>query len=896
MAKYNTGNPLGSKSPKDLSDNAQNLDDAVNDLGKDTWLDRFGKIRVTLSGYGRMFSLFMAQSAARFQQFMTGAVSQFEQFLLSSGYQDLGDYQPGLQITERNQIFWKDGELYRAGASLPLPYVTTGDWASESASFVAVGDAALRQDLGSAADGAGAELVGFRPGGSLAAGRTVQKKLEENLSAADFGAAGNEAGDDSAAFSKIEAVHTGQHVDLLGRVYVVDAIPEGNDYFNGAFKVGADVFWQDERPRTMLFDGARASVEVLRTRLGVYRQIVMVIPAADGNSVNVVHTEQKNHGIDVGKSVKVYNSQDLGSSKTPLTLDRVLYKDPAYNLGPFSSGPMGNGRHGMIFARTTATGADQNPIFVYTDDRGQTVGTVEVSFGSWGLTRSFFHSKLVPWLAAEGGHDTMGYKAYAYTASRGIVDYGTRDNGATWLEPVEIVKRSVHDPASEVAGISETSVVRVGKRKLWIMVGRTGVDQAFCSVSTDQQSWTPAKLIPNVNLRSNPPELVYHGGKVYFFGFSRSGDKEMQPFASNALMVSVGDPDEILASGGRHGWGNWKRLTNLKFWPTGYMYPVKLRGEWNIYFTGGEDLAGGSTGRTGLLYRLSNDIPQTSNVKEDQAQIPRPNMLPTGSLLDWPSGTTISATTERRPVIPGLTFARASFVGGATVTQTRGDKGPFGMSVDRADGAAATQSIVLIATLTTEDSLQFRGEQMQVSLRARCKPGFSAAGRALLVRARQTDVGNQVITTANGFFAGDKPVASNHTSIVLTENWNDFEVSINAIDKTAQQLMLRLEYAPEGVASNDGFEFELLNIRPGKEETPFVIEDINTVRAWADRFVQVKTYATVNGSIWVPFTTQMHRVPSVTLTAGTASQVTRDGFLLTHTAAGTTTATINGSI
>ncbi|SUX92009.1 Uncharacterised protein [Bordetella trematum] len=83
---------------------------------------------------------------------------KFENFILSSGYQDIGDYGPGLQITERNQVFWKGGELYRAGASLPLPYVTTGDWASESASFVAVGDAALRQQL---ASDTGAELVFF---------------------------------------------------------------------------------------------------------------------------------------------------------------------------------------------------------------------------------------------------------------------------------------------------------------------------------------------------------------------------------------------------------------------------------------------------------------------------------------------------------------------------------------------------------------------------------------------------------------------------------------------------------------------------------------------------------------------------------------------------------------
>ncbi|WP_419204180.1 hypothetical protein [Bordetella trematum] len=52
MAKYNTGNPLGSRSPKDLSDNAENLDDAVN-TPLETWTDRFGKQRLSLAGMSK---------------------------------------------------------------------------------------------------------------------------------------------------------------------------------------------------------------------------------------------------------------------------------------------------------------------------------------------------------------------------------------------------------------------------------------------------------------------------------------------------------------------------------------------------------------------------------------------------------------------------------------------------------------------------------------------------------------------------------------------------------------------------------------------------------------------------------------------------------------------------
>lgn len=49
MTTYNTGNPLGSTDPKDLYDNAQNLDTALNSSDL-TWTDRLGNLRPTFQG------------------------------------------------------------------------------------------------------------------------------------------------------------------------------------------------------------------------------------------------------------------------------------------------------------------------------------------------------------------------------------------------------------------------------------------------------------------------------------------------------------------------------------------------------------------------------------------------------------------------------------------------------------------------------------------------------------------------------------------------------------------------------------------------------------------------------------------------------------------------------
>lgn len=45
MTTYATGNPLGSKDPRDLYDNAENFDAAMNDRVNVAWSDRFGVSR-----------------------------------------------------------------------------------------------------------------------------------------------------------------------------------------------------------------------------------------------------------------------------------------------------------------------------------------------------------------------------------------------------------------------------------------------------------------------------------------------------------------------------------------------------------------------------------------------------------------------------------------------------------------------------------------------------------------------------------------------------------------------------------------------------------------------------------------------------------------------------------
>lgn len=64
MTTFRTGNPVGSTAVKDLSDNAENFDSAMNDQDHDEWEDRLGRQRRTWSGIERLADASTAIAAA----------------------------------------------------------------------------------------------------------------------------------------------------------------------------------------------------------------------------------------------------------------------------------------------------------------------------------------------------------------------------------------------------------------------------------------------------------------------------------------------------------------------------------------------------------------------------------------------------------------------------------------------------------------------------------------------------------------------------------------------------------------------------------------------------------------------------------------------------------------
>lgn len=226
---FNTGNNVPSTDPRDLYDNAENLDKLVN--GTDPfYADRLGKLRESWAGMENSFNNAQEGRETAFTLSQADKESRFQAFLLSSGYVSKGDYAANVVLEERNEYVAVDAAttgttagLYRPGPGATLPLTLTGTWATDSGNLVLLGDDVLRQEL---SEDDGAEIVGFkRTGIATAVARNVQQKIADVWHVKDFGAVGDGVTNDTTAIqSAIEAAAASAHKPALtgiGGTYLV---------------------------------------------------------------------------------------------------------------------------------------------------------------------------------------------------------------------------------------------------------------------------------------------------------------------------------------------------------------------------------------------------------------------------------------------------------------------------------------------------------------------------------------------------------------------------------------------------------------------------------------------------------------------------------------------------
>lgn len=185
MTIFATGNPVGSTNPKDLIDNAQNLDYLI--LGPLlNYPDRRGVNRLSWAGIESSFAAAQAartaafntaqaQRVADFDAAQTQRTDQFQTFLNNSGYETPVVYAPGLNITRSTQIVRYMGELYRPKVSA-LPFITT-TFPADEAKWLANGDNSLRQEMATKGADKGAWMMAWEREDNLETDALVAKFL-----------------------------------------------------------------------------------------------------------------------------------------------------------------------------------------------------------------------------------------------------------------------------------------------------------------------------------------------------------------------------------------------------------------------------------------------------------------------------------------------------------------------------------------------------------------------------------------------------------------------------------------------------------------------------------------------------------------------------------------------
>ncbi len=163
MPFYLTRDSVPSADMRNVFDNAQNLDLALNDITSSFWSDRLGRSRmswfglesaftVKLSDFESRFSTQIVEQEGIFESSQTDKENRFQQFLLSSGYVFLGDYENGpFQFSARNQYIRYDKQYYRLNAATDVGFTTTGtdatSFANDVTHFVLMDGDTLRQEF-----------------------------------------------------------------------------------------------------------------------------------------------------------------------------------------------------------------------------------------------------------------------------------------------------------------------------------------------------------------------------------------------------------------------------------------------------------------------------------------------------------------------------------------------------------------------------------------------------------------------------------------------------------------------------------------------------------------------------------------------------------------------------
>ena len=232
------------------------------------------------------------------------------------------------------------------------------------------------------------------------------------------------------------------------------------------------------------------------------------------------------HVNNTAGKIVLYKSDNGGRDFNPI--GTTILDTPGTDDRDLSFAVMDNGRVGAVVSRPTTV-----PVFVYSDDNGDTWSTITISSADVNL--SVWHN-MVKYPTSAGGADDGGWIIFGAISGTldGIKAIYTLDNGETWSY------LTVLADAATVRG-SEPTVEYIEALGLWVMVYRNNADAlgpAYLSTSTDLTTWEDSIAL-DFTMGQHPPCLFFDAGKLWLYAAIRHRLDHVTAWKNKLIRASV---------------------------------------------------------------------------------------------------------------------------------------------------------------------------------------------------------------------------------------------------------------------------------------------------------------------------------------------------------------------
>tara|TARA_R110000764_G_scaffold144137_1_gene231980 strand:- start:176 stop:3034 length:2859 start_codon:yes stop_codon:yes gene_type:complete len=485
-----------------------------------------------------------------------------------------------------------------------------------------------------------ASLVTYTPAGTGAVERTVQSVLRDTVSVTDFGAVGDGATNDTAAFTALEVSNSGRYVDLNGLVYVVTAIPTEAKYYNGDFIVGSTkVSLRRNRLDNPLDGESTISFGDGQTH---YWFFDMVYVASTGVLMAFI-TPAWRHAQSYSSPLNVIYSDDKGQTWGG---EKTIHTVDSFNLADVAATIMGSNRIGLLVTARDSSNAYRND-FVYSDNNGTdwTVSESVVASPNGFLV----YGTMLPYPASAGGHATTGFIVYGYEAND--CHYAkTVDNGASWTVAEIFVD----------AALSEPSIVRVGTEDKWVAFIRKNSANLRIATSTNMTTWTTPEDT-GLDLGSNPVQAIVDGGSVYVYMFIRDIDASIAE--QNDVLLIEDDISAVYTASDLTNTNLRQVLTGVER-ALGYVSILKVGQDFLWGYTAGEHDGSSSLGGSSFIVFGSTRRKASVSIGAVRQLMTNKNLIRNPTFDFWSRGTSIAGITTNTKAADGWLIGPS----GSTIT------------------------------------------------------------------------------------------------------------------------------------------------------------------------------------------------------------------------------------